>query len=103
PQEQGRTFIDNGWYADLNTFVDDPSLTSGDYGFDDFRGNLIEDHTLDGTLVGIPTEVLVSMMFYRADILDEAGVEVPATFEDLRTTLDQIDQPDGVRGWSARG
>lgn len=103
PQEQGITFEKNGYYVDLGELAENSSITSPDYDIKDFRPNLMTDQTIDGTLVGIPTEVLVSMLFYRADLLDKAGIDVPTTFDELTAAAKKLDHSNGVRAWSARG
>ncbi len=100
---EGAKFARNGWYKDLRQFVDDPSLTSPDYAFNDFGDVLIDSHTYDGTLVAIPIQLETQMLYYRKDILEAAGVEVPTTMDELEQVAKAIDDPNGIRAFVSRG
>lgn len=100
---EGARFAQNGWYRDLRPFLDDPSLTSPDYDVADFGDGLIDSHTIDGTLIGIPIQLETQMLYYRKDILDAAGVEVPTTMDELEAVAQAIHDPDGVNAFVARG
>jgi multiple sugar transport system substrate-binding protein len=43
----------------------------------------VQGNTLNGKLYGIPFYTDAGMLFYRKDILDEAGVKPPKTFDEL--------------------
>lgn len=100
---EGAKFARNGWYYDLRPFVDDPSSTSPDYEFGDFGDVLIDSHTYDGALVAIPIQLETQMLYYRKDILEAAGVEVPTTMDELEQVAKAIDDPDGTRAFVSRG
>jgi multiple sugar transport system substrate-binding protein len=101
--QDGRRFTRDGWYEHLRPYVEDPELTSPDYDFADIGAGLIEGHTIEGVLIGIPILTDVEMMYYRKDILEQAGVEVPTTMEEFEAVLAAIDDPNGVRAWGSRG
>lgn len=102
-QNEGANFATNGWYEDLRPYAENSSLTSAEYEFDDLSESILEGHTFDGTLAGIPIQLETQMLFYRTDIFEEAGVEVPTTMEELEQVAQQIDDPSGTRAFVARG
>ncbi|MGH3665081.1 MAG: ABC transporter substrate-binding protein [Egibacteraceae bacterium] len=102
-QNEGAKFARNGWYSDLSQFAEDESLVPPDYDYDDFSDGVLEGHTFDQTLGGIPIQLETQMLFYRKDILEQAGVEVPTTLEELEQVAEEIDEPGGTRAFVARG
>ena len=102
-QNEGAKFAANGWYTDLRPLAENPAVTATEYAFDDFSEGVIDGHTFAETLVGIPIQLETQMLFYRTDILQEAGVEVPRTFEELEQVAEAIDDPDGTRAFVSRG
>jgi multiple sugar transport system substrate-binding protein len=103
PLQEGERLSRAGWYDDLQQYIDNPAMTSPDYDFDDFGEEIIEGHVFDGELTSIPTDLEVDMLYYRTDIFDEHGVDVPTTLEELEAVAAQIDDPDGVRAYTNRG
>jgi multiple sugar transport system substrate-binding protein len=102
--QDGARFSRAVWYEDLSSYPADPSLTSPEYGFESFGQGLIEGHTIDGALIGIPILTDVEMLYYRKDRLEEAGVELPTTLEEFEAALAVLDDPEnGVRAWGSRG
>lgn len=88
----GPEFIRNGWYEPLEGYLADSSLTAPDF---DFPGDFPESTrgavTFEGQLIAIPTDRdLGRLMFYRADLLEEYGIPVPTTFDELEAAAAQI-------------
>ena len=54
----------------------------------------IDGATYDGTLYGIPWYNNGPGLFYRKDLLDEAGIEVPTTYDDLVSASKELMTPD---------
>lgn len=88
----GVEFVDNNWVEPLNDYLSDSSLLSPDFNWEtDFLDYSRRAVTFDGQVIAIPTDrTLGPMMFYRQDILEEYGIEVPTTFEELATAAIQI-------------
>jgi len=61
-------------------------LASADaaYQTGDLIQSLVDVNTVAGNLLAIPFRGGTTMLYYRADHLAEAGVEVPSTFDELR-------------------
>lgn len=53
---------------------------------------------INGELNGLPTRGHVQLLFYRKDLLEQAGVAVPETWEDLAAAGQKIRETTGVAG-----
>lgn len=66
---------------DLAPYVE----AAGDWNYEDFPASLRDPATsADGKISAIPFRIGVNMMYYRGDLLEEAGVEAPTNFDELR-------------------
>lgn len=75
---------------------------------DDYPSATIGMSTLNGTLYGLPARSHVMMFFYRGDVFDALGLEVPTTWDGVLETARTIDAAGlGVRGitmnWAQQG
>lgn len=104
-QNDGARFAQAGWYEDLTPYVENASLTSPEYKFDDFSRSVLEGHTFEGRLSALPIQLEVQMLFYRKDLLKTAGYETaPKTLEELEKIAKKTTAADGsIYGFSARG
>lgn len=78
--------IDVVWVGDLaEHFVD-----LYRYGAKDFVGqhflSVIENNTVQGAIIGMPFFVDAGVLYYRHDLLDRYGLEVPTTWQELEVT-----------------
>ncbi len=90
-------FAANGWILDLS-----------DRFTEQMRGNFlpgpVESNTYDGAVYGVPWFTDFGVLYYRQDLLDDAGVEPPTTWDELRETANQIKQDAGTRiGYAFQG
>jgi multiple sugar transport system substrate-binding protein len=105
-----------GWIEDLQPWVDDDTQTSPDWDFDDFFPALIEAERWDttdfggageGQLWAIPANEEGYALFYRKDILEANGIEVPQTIDELIAAAAELDGTDfegnTIRGFVSRG
>jgi len=74
--------------TDLNEFLDEEFL-------DQYFPAMIEGQTIDGRLVALPWFTDAAGLYYRTDLLEEYGVEVPTTWDELTEAAQTIQ--DGVR------
>ena len=102
-QNEGQLFSNNGWYTDVSQFTQDEALVAPEYELDDISESVLEGHTFGDTLAGIPIQLETQMLFYRTDLFEEAGVEVPTTMEELEAAAQSLDDPEGVRAFVSRG
>ncbi len=74
--------------------ADDLLLPAKDYVSDETYAKLypafLDQSVVDGTVWAIPDLASARAMYYNKDILEAAGVEVPTTWEELKTACEQI-------------
>lgn len=105
-----------GWIEDLQPWVEDDKQTAPDWDFDDFFPALIEAERWDktdfggageGELWAIPANEEGYALFYRKDILEANGIEVPQTIDELIAAAAKLDGTDfegtKIRGFVSRG
>lgn len=101
PMQEARQFVQNQWLADLSDYVD---ATDESYDWADFQKSSISALTIDDQLAGVPVTTERQVLFYRKDLLEKAGLEVPSTFEELAAAAEALHDPEnGVYGFVGRG
>jgi multiple sugar transport system substrate-binding protein len=100
-------FADQGWLLPLNDLVE---KYSDEYDLDDIPQALWDSVTYDGEIYAVPIIVNTQHFMYNADILEEAGIEPPQTYDDVLEicqTMDtdalNVDFPFGIvisAGWA---
>ena len=73
---------------DMNEYLDEEFLSS-------FYPAVLDAYTVQGRLVGLPWFAGAGMLYYRTDLLDKYGLEVPQTWDELYTAAKTIQ--DGER------
>lgn len=58
--------------------------------FDSFSGGIFERITYDGKIMAIPTNFAAACVFYNTEIFEEAGAEIPTTYEELLEACEKI-------------
>ncbi len=97
-------FAKAGYLAKVEEYLNNPALTDMEwYDKEDILAGPMGAAKYDGELFGIPSTGETSIMFYRKDIFEEKGVEVPKTFEELWDVCERIDDPNGTRAIGLRG
>lgn len=92
------TYVAAEGLQDLNTFFEDPDVVSPDFDLNDY-GLATDFFTFDGKLYALPTEGDTAWMWYRIDLLQEAGLEPPETWEEYYEAAQTLNDPDnGVYG-----
>jgi multiple sugar transport system substrate-binding protein len=94
-------WIGAGWFTPLDEFINDPNKTPPDWNVDDFLAGVRGPLTgKDGQLYGIPWIADVYMAgAARYDLIEQAGLTMPATFDDVMTVMDAVHGQDGVAGF----
>jgi multiple sugar transport system substrate-binding protein len=105
-----------GWIEDLTPWIEDETRTAPDWDFEDFYPALIDSLRWDkteysgageGGLWALPVNEEGYALFYRKDILEANGIEVPQTVDDLIAAAKQLDgtEFDGrtISGFVSRG
>jgi len=99
PLQEGKLFADNGYLADLT------DLAEGDKEWDwsDFQKGPAELTTYDDEIVGVPIITERTVLYYRKDLLEKAGLEVPTTLDELDAAAAKIhEQNPDVAGYIGR-
>jgi multiple sugar transport system substrate-binding protein len=100
PLQDGKLFYKNGWLANLNEYVN----KNPDYDFNDFSKSTIGSTTVDGNLAGIPIITEQEILYYRKDLLEQAGIPVPKTIDELVAAVKKLHDPKNeIYGFVARG
>ncbi len=73
-------FGNNGWLLPLNDLID---KYRDEYDLDDIADVSWEGATIDGVIYGIPATANTLHLAYRADVLEEYGLEVPTTYDEI--------------------
>lgn len=99
-QDVVREFSRNGWLADMTEYVEsDP-----EWNWEDFQPSARDAVQLDGTVYGVPVMTERHIVYYRSDLLEQAGIAVPETLDDLRDAAAALHDPEnGVYGIAMRG
>lgn len=79
-------FASAGVLADLSSYGDKYSSFNKDNFFDGAQ----ELMTVDGKLVSIPWYVDTRVIYYRTDIFEELGLEVPTTWEEFYAVCEKL-------------
>ncbi len=75
-----------------------------DYDIADFRADLSNVSSFDGTQYSAPLVGGGDIMMYRKDILEQKQISVPKTLDELVADIKAVNDPaNKLYGWSARG
>ncbi|MEM7133006.1 MAG: extracellular solute-binding protein [Chloroflexota bacterium] len=81
-----------GWLLPLNDLVD---KYRDEYDLDDISATAWAGGTIDGQIYGIPAVGNTLHLAYRSDLFEEAGLEVPETYDDVIAICEALtDNPD---------
>jgi multiple sugar transport system substrate-binding protein len=91
PMTESLLFLNNDWMMPL-----------GGFDMSDYPDNTIEIGVKNGIPHFVPVIVEWQVLYYRKDLLQAAGLSVPANFEELEYAAVALNK-DGVAGFAARG
>ncbi len=63
---------------------------AADYGLDEISESMRQGMSFDGKLYALPMQAQMFVMAYRADVFEELGLDVPATFPDMIEAAEAI-------------
>ncbi|OCA88016.1 ABC transporter substrate-binding protein [Bacillus sp. FJAT-27225] len=99
PLQDGKQFEKNGYFATLNDYI-----SKGNYSTDDFIPSALGSVTNGDRLYGLPIITETTVLYYRKDILDKAGLQPPKTLDELKEQAKQLNDPkNGLYGFVSRG
>ena len=97
----------NQWLEPLNPYFDNMNAEeSEEYDKDDLIQPVINALSYDGTVYGLPFYAESTMMFYRKDLFEAAGLTMPEkpTWDEIYDLAVQLHNPDeGIYGICMRG
>jgi trehalose/maltose transport system substrate-binding protein len=76
---------------DVNEYLDEEMLSR-------FYPALIDAYTVEGRLVALPWFAGAGMLYYRTDLLEKYGLEVPTTWEELGVAAKTIQEGERAEG-----
>jgi multiple sugar transport system substrate-binding protein len=99
PLQEGKAFAKNGYLADLTGKVS----SDASWDWKDYQEGPVKATTADGKVMGVPIITEREVLYYRKDLLQAAGLEVPKTMEELEAAAKAIkaSSPD-TAGFVAR-
>ncbi|WP_049683906.1 ABC transporter substrate-binding protein [Peribacillus loiseleuriae] len=99
PLQDGKQFEKNGYFASLNDYV-----TKEGGSTDDFIPSALGSVKNGDNLYGLPVVTESTVLYYRKDILEEAGLQPPKTLDELKEQAAKLSDPkNGLYGFVARG
>ncbi len=99
PLQEVKQMIANGWLLDVTALMEEPEMDK-----EDFFQATRDLYTNDGMYYGVPLVTEREILYYRTDLLEEAGIEVPTTLEELRDAAEALTDVDaGIFGIVSRG
>lgn len=93
PSDLGE-FASNGWLVPMDDYI---QKYWDQYNFGDIPQYLWDAYTYDGHIYGIPSHQWAMDLFYRADLLEQAGIAVPENLDQLVEAAEALNK-DGRSG-----
>ena len=91
PLQEGKMFYKNGWYEPLARLD-----------FSDYPKNVMSVATFGPKTYIVPLVTEWQVLYYRKDVLKEAGIKVPVNFTELEAAAKKINS-DSLAGFASRG
>lgn len=104
PLQEGKLFYRNGYYENLTPYLNDSNKTPADYNFADYSKSSVDAVIYDNNVYTIPLVTEWQVLYYRTDLFKQAGLNPPATFDELLSAAKKLHNPDkNVYGIVSRG
>lgn len=95
PLQVGKLFGQSGYFAEITDQVNG----AGDWNWEDFQAGPVGLTTYEDEVVGVPMITESEMLYYRTDLLADAGLEVPTTMAELEEAARTIkEENEGTAG-----
>ena len=99
PSREGVEYASAGWYEPLDGQIQaNPSLQ-----YEDFSPGALASMRIGGATIALPINVESTALYYRKDVLQRLGLEVPRTISDLVRTAEVIHAEDQLTAFASRG
>lgn len=90
-------FASNNWVAQIDSAI------KPEYKLSDVFDSLKNSYSWQGKLYGLPIYSEVTILYYRKDLFDAAGLKPPATLDELETDAAKLTKPPQTFGIALRG
>lgn len=80
------TYVEPGVAADLTDIL---KTDNADW-YASFNGGMFDKQTYDGKIYAVPTNLAAACVFYNTEMFEQAGAEVPTTFDELIDACEKI-------------
>lgn len=91
-----------GWADSLEKYIANPGLTGPEFRREDFIPTFLQILSPRGELIGLPYTGESTILFYRTDLFEKAGVRRPPdTLDELEAVAQKVHSPD-VAAWAVR-
>lgn len=91
-------YMNNNFLIPLNDFIEDEEAGMSEDELNDIIEVFRESSSWDGTFYSLPFSKSTRVLFYNQTLLDEHGLEVPETWDELREAAETV-TGDGVVGF----
>jgi multiple sugar transport system substrate-binding protein len=81
----------------FNEYIDNPNIAMPGLDLKDF-GQAIDYFTFDGNVYAYPSEGDTAWLWYRKDLLDAKGIQVPQTWDEYLAAAQALNNPPDVYG-----
>jgi multiple sugar transport system substrate-binding protein len=100
PLQDSLLMAKNGWLVDLTDRVGQ----NAEWDWEDFMASSRDSVTVDGKVIAVPVATETAVLFYRKDLVEEAGLEVPKTTDELKAAVEAVQKlhPD-IYAFAGRG
>lgn len=85
-------YVEGGLLANLSTFINDSDVVSPNFSAENLEPG-ISFLSVDGNVYGLPSEGDTAWLFYRRDLLEEAGLDVPQTWDEFLAAAKELNNP----------
>jgi ABC-type glycerol-3-phosphate transport system substrate-binding protein len=85
------SYVHEGWMMPLNDLIE---KYEEQYQISDILG--IDDMAVDGVVYALPMEQNTRHMFYRPDLLEKHGIDVPDTWDDVIAACGVLEAEDSI-------
>ncbi len=99
PLQEGKLFGQSNYFADIT----DQVQSNAKWDWSDFQAGPVELTTYQDKVVGVPIITETEVLYYRKDLLKQAGLEVPATLDELEAAAKAINEANpNIAGFVSR-
>lgn len=92
------------WIEPLDAYLNNPALVNAEeYDLDDFFPSLLDEGRVDDFIYAIPVAGETQILYYRTDVFEEKGIQVPTTFDELYDTAVALKNLPSMAGILLRG